>query len=87
MCHQHKVVKRNNDFVLTCHFLPILEVKSFFEYDMRIYSEIYCDIESRCYQCYLINTLCVLKQLHTKLKSTLHFRLLMAFCARSYIRA
>ena len=47
MCHQHKVVKRNNDFVLICHFLPILEVKSFFEYDMRIYSEIYCDIESR----------------------------------------
>lgn len=47
MCHQHKVVKRNNDFVLICHFLPILEVKSFFEYDMRIYLEIYCDIESR----------------------------------------
>ena len=47
MCHQHKVVKRNNDFVLICHFLPILEVKSFFEYDMRIYLEIYCDTESR----------------------------------------
>ena len=54
MCHQHKVVKRNNDFVLTCHFLPILEVKSFFEYDMRIYLEIYCDIESR-YKNLIIN--------------------------------
>lgn len=50
MCHQHKVVKRNNDFVLICHFLSILEVKSFFEYDMRIYLEIYCDIESRYFE-------------------------------------
>ena len=54
MCHQHKVVKRNNDFVLICHFLPILEVKSFFEYDMRIYLETYCDTDSK-YKNLIIN--------------------------------
>ena len=42
-----KLWKETTHFVLICHFLPILEVKSFFEYDMRIYLEIYCDTESR----------------------------------------